>query len=282
MRPSRVATATPARSCRSTSRAFGSRSSATSPRPPLSGRGQFPGQPDPAQRRAPRTAGHGPAHHRLRTRLPQARWPSEKLRDKAVRLAARADVVVAFIGLDEAAETEGLDRADMRLRANQLDLMRELTALDTRIVVVLVGGAPVELPFIDDVDAVLHAYLGGQGGGEAIARLLTGRRNPSGRLAESYPIRGEDAPPPLVRARRGHRRTPRVDLRRLPLLRRGRQARAVPFGHGLSYTTFTYSDLSATQEGLTVTVTNTGAVEGEEVVQAYVSAHRTDSGHPAS
>lgn len=198
---------------------------------------------------------------------------SPKRLARAVRLAKRADVVVVFLGLSEAAETEGLDRRHLRLPENQLDLMRELIALERRIVVVLSGGAPVELPFADDVDAIVHGYLGGQGAGEAIVDVLTGAVNPSGKLAESYPIRYGDVASAAYYARgeatAEHRDSIFIGYRYYDTLGKPVQ---YPFGHGLSYTRFDYSDLEATPESATVTVTNTGDVAGAEIVQVYVAA----------
>ncbi len=202
---------------------------------------------------------------------------SAELRDKAVELARGADVVLLFLGLDEASETEGLDRTHMRLADNQLKLVRELLRLDVRIVVVLSGGAPVELPFADNVAAIVHGYLGGQGGGEAIVRVLTGKQNPSGKLAETYPLRYEDVPSSAYFARSEataeHRESVFVGYRYYDTAHKPVQ---FPFGHGLSYTTFDYTDLAATPDGVELTVTNTGPRTGAEVVQVYVAPEASD------
>ncbi|WP_278236710.1 glycoside hydrolase family 3 C-terminal domain-containing protein [Isoptericola sp. AK164] len=199
--------------------------------------------------------------------------PSRRRRDRAVRLAARADVVLLFLGLDESAEAEGVDRTHLRLAANQLALTREIVALGKRVVVVLSGGAPVELPFADDVDAILHAYLPGQGGGRAVADLLTGVANPAGRLAETYPLRGEDIPSSatfgLTEATSEHRESIYLGYRWFDKV--GAPVR-YPFGHGLSYTTFDHSDLVAGPTSARVTVTNTGDRAGTETVQLYAEA----------
>ncbi len=199
--------------------------------------------------------------------------PSVGLRRRALRLARRADVVLLHLGLDESAEAEAVDRTHLRLAQNQLDLTRELIDLGVPIVVVLAGGAPVELPFADEVDAIVLGYLGGQGVGPAIADVVTGRVNPSGKLAETYPIRYSDVPSASTFGRTeatsehrdsiylGYRYYDKVDA---PV--------RYPFGHGLSYTTFAYSALRADARAATVTVTNTGDRAGEEVVQVYVEA----------
>ncbi|MFV0372801.1 glycoside hydrolase family 3 C-terminal domain-containing protein [Microbacterium sp.] len=198
---------------------------------------------------------------------------SRRLRARALRLAEQADTVLLFLGLDESAEAEAVDRGSLRLARNQLDLTRELIALGTRIVVVLAGGAPVELPFADDVDALVLAYLGGQGLGPALADVLTGRVNPSGKLAETYPLRYADVPGATAFARgeatSEHRESIYVGYRYYDKV--GAAVR-YPFGHGLSYTTFALADLSADCDHARVTVTNTGDVAGAEVVQIYVEA----------
>ncbi|WP_198410836.1 glycoside hydrolase family 3 C-terminal domain-containing protein [Microbacterium halophytorum] len=199
--------------------------------------------------------------------------PSSRLRRRAVALAERAETVLLFLGLDESAEAEAVDRAHMRLARNQLDLVRELGALGIRIVVVLSGGAPVELPFADDVDAIVHGYLAGQGGGRALAEVLTGRANPSGKLAETYPIRYADVASSAsfgrTEATSEHRESIYVGYRYFDKVDAPVR---YPFGHGLSYTTFAYSDLTAGPASARVTVTNTGETVGSEVVQLYVEA----------
>ncbi|RXR28180.1 glycosyl hydrolase [Oerskovia turbata] len=204
---------------------------------------------------------------------------SVRRRRQAVRLAERADVVLLFLGLDESAEAEGVDRTHMRLARNQLALTRELTALGVPVVVVLAGGAPVELPFAEHVDAIVHGYLGGQGGGQAIADVLTGRADPAGRLAETYPLRYTDVPSSATfgrtEATSEHRESIYVGYRHADKV--GLPVR-YPFGHGLSYTTFEHSDLAADRESVQVTVTNAGDRAGTETVQVYVEAPDTAQG----
>ncbi|MDE0546236.1 beta-glucosidase [Microbacterium sp. C7(2022)] len=198
---------------------------------------------------------------------------SRSLASRALKLARRADVVVLFLGLDESAEAEGIDRAHMRLAQNQLDLTRELIACGVPIVVVLAGGAPVELPFAQDVDAIVLGYLGGQGVGPALAAVLTGEVNPSGKLAESYPLRYSDVPSAAsfsrTEASSEHRDSIYIGYRYYDKI--GAEVR-YPFGHGLSYTTFEYSNLQADATSARVTVTNTGDRAGAEVVQVYLEA----------
>lgn len=205
--------------------------------------------------------------------------PSARRARRAAALAAQADTVVLFLGLDESAEAEGSDRTHMRLARNQLLLARTIVDLGTRVVVVLAGGAPVELPFADRVDAILHTYLPGQGGGQAVADLLTGRANPSGKLAETYPLTYDDVPSSAdfgrTEATAEHRESIYVGYRYYDKV--GLPVR-YPFGHGLSYTTFAYDSLEADVTRARVRVTNTGDRPGTEVVQIYIEAPEAAAG----
>ena len=197
---------------------------------------------------------------------------NNRLRHQAVELAQRADVVLAFIGLDESRESEGKDRDDLHLAYNQLLLLSDLVKTGVPVVVVLSGGAPIELPFEEHVSAILHGYLAGQGGGTAIANVLTGLTNPSGKLAETYPLRYEDVPSApwylKTQATAEHRESIYVGYRYFDKIE---QAVRYPFGFGLSYTQFTYAGLSVSESGAQLTVTNTGRRAGAEIVQLYVS-----------
>lgn len=192
----------------------------------------------------------------------------------AVELAASKDVVVLFLGLPGSYESEGFDREDLHLPAEQLALLEAVVAANPRTVVVLANGGVVELPFADDVPAILEGWLGGQAGGSAIADVLYGAVNPSGRLAETIPVKLADTPAYLnFPGDFGHVRYGEglfVGYRWYDA--RDAEVR-YPFGHGLSYTTFEYSELSvaADASGLAVrlTVTNTGDRAGREVVQVY-------------
>lgn len=192
----------------------------------------------------------------------------------AVELAASKDVVVLFLGLPGSYESEGFDRDDLHLPAEQLSLLAAVVAANPRTVVVLANGGVVELPFAGDVPAILEGWLGGQAGGSAIADVLYGTVNPSGRLAETIPLKLSDTPAYLnFQGDFGHVRYGEglfVGYRWYDA--RDAEVR-YPFGHGLSYTTFGYSDLSvaADASGITVrvTVTNTGDRAGREVVQVY-------------
>ncbi|MDN4476260.1 glycoside hydrolase family 3 C-terminal domain-containing protein [Demequina sp. SYSU T00192] len=199
--------------------------------------------------------------------------PSRRLRRRAMRLARRADVVLLFLGLDESAEAEAVDRSHMRLAQNQLVLAHRLIESGVRVVVVLAGGAPVELPFADEAGAIVHSYLAGQGGGRAVADVLTGLVDPSGRLAETYPLVYADVPSSTTFARgeatAEHRESIYVGYRYFD---KTETPVRFPFGHGLSYTRFRYTDLEAGEASARVTVTNVGEREGVETVQLYVEA----------
>lgn len=193
----------------------------------------------------------------------------------AVALAKDADVVLAFLGLGENHESEGYDRDNADLPAEQLALLEDILAVNPNVVVVLSNGASVLLPFADRARAIVEGWLLGQAGGGVLADVLYGVVNPSGKLTETIPHRLADVPSALhfpgdesgVRYGEG-----------LFVGYRGYDAAGIapafPFGHGLSYTTFDYSDLvlAATESGVavTLTVTNTGDRAGREVVQAYL------------
>ena len=206
------------------------------------------------------------------------------LRAEAVALAKRADTVLLFVGLPDGKESEGYDRTDLDLPAAQLALVLDVVAVNPRTVVVLTNGGVVSLePWHDKAAAILETWLLGQAGGGAVADVLFGAVAPSGRLAESIPFRLQDTPSylnfpgdrDLVRYGEGvfvgyrYYETAQVPVR-------------YPFGHGLTYTEFAYSDLVVAEDGTaaTVTVTNTGPVAGQEVVQLYVAPPVTDIRRP--
>lgn len=206
--------------------------------------------------------------------------PNEGLVSLACKTAKQADKVLLFAGLTESYESEGYDRVHMRLPENQEALIRAVAQANPNTVVVLAGGSPVEMPWADDVKGILNSYLGGQAGGSAVADLLTGRANPSGKLAETYPMRLEDTP--CYGNYPGEGRT--------ALYREGiyvgyryydKMQREVrfPFGFGLSYTQFKYSALKlssremddAKELKVTFKVKNTGDMDGAEIAQVYIS-----------
>jgi beta-glucosidase len=200
---------------------------------------------------------------------------SETLVAEAVATAAAADVTVLFVGLPGRYESEGFDRAHLRLPEGHTRLVEAVLDAAPRTVVVLSNGAPVELPWADRPAALVEGYLAGQASGAAIVDVLVGDAEPGGRLAESFPERAEDLP--ADRNFPGHRR--QVEHREcLAVGYRFHDTFGVParfpFGHGLSYTTFAFDDLEVVGEGqrfeVRVRVTNTGPRRGSEVVQVYV------------
>ncbi|MGY1680994.1 glycoside hydrolase family 3 C-terminal domain-containing protein [Geodermatophilus sp. SYSU D01176] len=200
------------------------------------------------------------------------------LRDEAVALVRDAEVAVVFVGLGEAEESEGFDRTTIDLPAAQVGLVRAVAAAAPRTVVVLSHGGVVSLEgWHDDVDAVLDGALLGQAGGGALADLLYGVATPSGRLAETVPLRLEDSPSflcfPGEQGRVVYGEGVMVGYRGLVTQRRPVR---YPFGHGLGYTTFGTSGLRVEVTGhdtatVSVTVGNTGDRAGKHVVQVYVS-----------
>lgn len=191
--------------------------------------------------------------------------------DQACQLAKKADVVLLYIGLDEATEADGLDRKNMKIPDNQIDLLEALYEVNTNIIAIISCGSAVEMPWIGKVKGLLHGYLGGQAGARAILRVLSGDVNPSGKLAESYPLRYEDTPSykhfPGKEATVEYRESLYIgyryyDTAEVDVL--------FPFGFGLSYTSFEYADLKVDRKGVTFQLTNTGDRAGMEVAQLYI------------
>ena len=200
------------------------------------------------------------------------------LADEAVKAAAEADKAVIFAGLPESFESEGYDRSHMRLPECQNRLITEILKVQPNTVIVLHNGSPVEMPWLGEIKGLLETYLGGQAGGAAAANILYGKINPSGKLAETMPLKLSDNPSYLnfgggekVEYREGifvgyrYYDTKEMDV-------------VFPFGYGLSYTTFAYSNLKLSMENPTekdtvmvsADVTNTGKSAGKEVVQLYI------------
>ncbi|MEN3537144.1 glycoside hydrolase family 3 C-terminal domain-containing protein [Microbispora sp. ZYX-F-249] len=201
-----------------------------------------------------------------------------ELREAAAEAAAAADVAVVFAGLSEREESEGFDRETIDLPAVQVELIRAVAAAARRTVVVLSNGGVVSLEgWHDDVDAVLEGWLLGQAGGSAVADLLFGVVNPSGRLAESIPFRLQDTPSYLnFPGEAGHVRYGEGVMVGYRYHETAERPVRYPFGHGLGYTTFATSGLRVVRTGddtatVTVTVTNTGRRAGKHVVQVYVA-----------
>ena len=208
--------------------------------------------------------------------------PDAVLQKSACELATQADTVILCMGLDEIAESEGLDRSNLRLAQNQVDLLQAVAAVNPKIVVVLYSGSVVETPWLDNCQALLYAALGGQAGAGAVADALTGKVNPCGKLAETWPLAYADVPSAADFATR--RKT--VEYREglyigYRYFTTAEKAVRFPFGYGMSYTTFAYSDMAADEQGVSLTVTNTGSVAGTEIVQLYVAKKNSELFRPA-
>lgn len=201
------------------------------------------------------------------------------LLEEAKKLAKQTDVAVLFVGLPDRYESEGYDRTHLNLPVNQVDLIEHISAVQPNTVVVLSNGAPVVMPWVSKVKSILEAYLGGQALGGAIADLIFGDANPSGKLAETFPKSLKQNPShPFFPGEED-----RVEYREgIFVGYRYYEAKDIeplfPFGHGLSYTTFAYSDLMIDKDnitddetvGLSVKVKNTGNRFGKEIVQLYI------------
>lgn len=208
--------------------------------------------------------------------------PDAALQKSACELATQADTVILCMGLDEIAESEGLDRSNLHLAQNQVDLLQAVAAVNPKIVVVLYSGSVVETPWLDNCQALLYAALGGQAGAGAVADALIGKVNPCGKLAETWPLTYADVPSAADFATR--RKT--VEYREglyigYRYFTTAEKAVRFPFGHGMSYTTFAYSDMAADEQGVSLTVTNTGSVAGTEIVQLYVAKKNSELFRPA-
>lgn len=204
--------------------------------------------------------------------------PDSKLVAQAVELAKQQDKVIFFAGFPEKMETEGFDKDTIALPANQNELLKQIIAVNSNVTVVLQNGSVVEMPWADQVPAIVETYLAGEAVGEATWDILTGKVNPSGKLSESFPLRLQDNPTYGTFAKDhdeenyhegifvGYRY---YDLHEMPV--------RYPFGHGLSYTSFAYTDLSveklSNEVKVSFKVTNTGEVAGKEVAQLYVANH---------
>lgn len=202
--------------------------------------------------------------------------------EKACALAAEADVILLYIGLDEVTEADGLDRQNMRIPDNQIDLLDALYRVNPNIVAILSCGSAVEMPWIGKVKGLLHGYLGGQAGARAILRVLSGDVNPSGKLAETYPLRYEDTPSapyfPGNEVTAEYRESIYIGYRYFDT---AQVDVLFPFGYGLSYTTFEYSDIRVSRDGVTFRLTNSGSTAGMEVAQLYVGCKSREIFRPA-
>ena len=193
------------------------------------------------------------------------------LAKKAANLAKRAEVVILCLGLDEVSEAEGLDREHIKIPQNQIELYKKVRANSKKLVLVLSCGSAVETEWCKDADAIVYGCLTGQAGAGAVLDVIVGNVNPSGKLAETFPVKYSDCSSashfPGKEMTVEYREGPYVgyryyDTANVPV--------AYPFGFGLSYTTFEYSNVQAGENGVTFTITNTGSVDGAEIAQLYV------------
>ena len=195
----------------------------------------------------------------------------KKALKKALALAKKADICLVYVGLDEVTEAEGLDRANLNMPDNQIKLIDELAHAGNKIVAVLSCGAPVKLGWADECEALLHCYLSGQAGARAALNILTGRINPSGKLAETYPNKYHD----VSSASHFPGKEKTVEYREgLYIGYRYYDTDSLqvkyPFGFGLSYTHFEYSDYVLDDKGVSFKITNAGDRDGAEIAQLYV------------
>lgn len=208
---------------------------------------------------------------------------------EAVQNAKNAELVIVFAGLPDSYESEGYDRNNLDMPAGHNKLIAEVAKANANIVVVLMNGAAVSMPWKNDVTAIVEAYLGGQAGGGAIADVLTGKVNPSGKLSETFPARLEDTPTAMdFPSRDGNAIYGEGVFIGYRYYDKKKIEPNFPFGYGLSYTTFDYSDITANTTSakdsdeitIAVKVKNTGKVAGKEVVQLYVHEQESEVARP--
>ena len=202
---------------------------------------------------------------------------SKKLFNEAIELAKKADTVVLYLGLDEVTEAEGLDRQNLNLENNQIELVTAIKELGKKIVVVLSCGSAVEIPFIFDINGLLHCYLNGQAGAEATLHILEGKVNPSGKLSETLPVKYEDVASgdnfPSHTRTIEYREAYGVGYR---YFEKANVEVRFPFGFGLSYTKFEYANLKISDKGVSFEVKNVGDADGKEVAQLYVGLKNSE------
>ena len=208
--------------------------------------------------------------------------PDAAMIETAVTVAKLADYVLLYLGLDEISESEGLDRSTLAIPQCQIEALKAVAAANPNVIVVMSAGSSVEMPWISQCKALVHGYLCGQAGASAVLKVILGEVNPSGRLSESYPVKYEDCSTapyfPAKQRNVEYREGLYVGYRyyetaKVPVL--------FPFGFGLSYTSFAYSDLKVTDKAAAFTLTNTGKMDGAEAAQLYVHAKNPTVYRPA-
>ena len=197
---------------------------------------------------------------------------ADLLIEEAVHAAAGAEIAVIFAGLPDRYESEGFDRTDLNMPEGHIRMIEAVAQANPNTVVVLLCGCVVECPWADQVKSILYMGLPGQAGGEAIANLLYGKVNPSGKLAESWPMEYGDVPSSELYGKTKDALYVEGVYVGYRCYDKANKKVRWPFGYGLSYTTFSYSELSVKENSVTVTVTNTGDTPGAEVVQLYIAA----------
>lgn len=197
---------------------------------------------------------------------------NEELAQGAIKVAMDAECILLYLGLPEGFETEGLDRSHMRLPENQVALLKKLAEVNKHIIVVLSCGSAVEIPWIENCQALIYGCLGGQAAASAVLRVLCGEVNPGGKLAETFPLTYSDIPVsqyyPGMECSSEYREGLYVGYRYFVTTKKRVR---FPFGFGLSYTKFRYENLTVEPKGVSFDLTNCGDCDGDEIVQLYVS-----------
>lgn len=196
----------------------------------------------------------------------------KELINQAVEVAKNKDVVILFLGLTENYESEGMDRTNLEIPKNQIKLIESIYSVNKNIIVVLSNGAPITMEWKDKAKAIITGYLGGESGAKAMVNCILGKVNPSGKLAETYPIKLEDTPCfnnfPGTEVSVEYKEAIYVGYRYYD---KNNIKVLYPFGYGLSYTTFEYSNLNVKNNIVSFKIKNTGKVKGKEIAQVYVS-----------
>lgn len=205
----------------------------------------------------------------------------EELLAEAEAIAGASEVAVVVVGTTDEVESEGFDRATLTLPGHQDELVRRVVAANPRTIVVVNAGSPVELPWADDVAAVLLAWFPGQEAGRALADVLLGRAEPAGRLPTTWPVVQADCPVHSVTPVNGVLRYEEDVFIGYRAWERAGTTPRYPFGHGLGYTTWAYEDMTVTGHQVSITVRNTGPRAGREVVQVYAGPAAPDTNRPA-
>ena len=199
-----------------------------------------------------------------------------ELQKEAIKVAKRNDSVLVFAGLTELEEAEGLDRNSLDIPENQNELIAEIAKVNRNVIVVLTNGAQILMPWKDSVKGIITGYLGGEAGAKAIVNCIVGKVNPNGKLAETYPLKIEDTPCynnfPGTDVLVEYKESVYVGYRYYDTVNKDV---LFPFGYGLSYTNFEYSNLKIKQNNINInlefTIKNTGNVKGKEIAQIYIS-----------